>query len=68
MAAGFKVGLVNPPDEVGASGIEDLRAVFLPAKVLQRQIGALNLGAHGAINNDDTFGHEIEDMSWHELC
>ena len=50
-------------DKIGTRKIEDFRTVLLsPVILLHLQIGALNLRAHGAVEEEDVGIEEFEEM------
>jgi hypothetical protein len=52
-----EVGVVHGTDDVGPGGVEDLVAALVALEVVQRGVGGLQHGPHGAVGDDDALGH-----------
>ena len=60
VGAGFEILQVNIADDVGTGDVEDLGTVFAPQVVgLDRKRRLVDHGAHGAIDDEDTFGEDL---------
>jgi hypothetical protein len=62
IGAGFEVVAVDRLDDIGPGVVEDLVAALKVVEVVEREIGRLQLSAHGAVAHHDPLRQGVEQI------
>ena len=62
VGAGLEIGAVDVAHEVRAGQVQDLGAVLLPPEIVERQVAALDLRAHAAVEENKALTGVVEQV------